>query len=212
MNDTCEIYSLYIRRYGFVSRTFTDAYPIRDSIGWRVFIEDVPFKFHSTNPAETDRRRHLSKSLRRNVKMTVRIIPFELGSATKATHCRLFQVRQLPKTVHSSTLLSSSSCPSLPKSDPFQIFKDWSSRSRQSFRNRKYIPHYSFCAEWTRVIDEIYRRSTKDENIWYPSYHECYLTSYIPSRAENEMHWSPRRTIPSIINAYLLIPIRWRSR
>ena len=45
------------------------------------------------DPAETDRRLHLSKSLRRHVKMTVRIISFELGSVKKATHCRLFHVR-----------------------------------------------------------------------------------------------------------------------
>ena len=123
MNDTYQIFYWYLWRYGFVSGTFTDAYPIRDSIEWRVFIEDVPIKCHSRDPAETDRRRHLSKSLRRNVKMTVRIIPFELGSVTKATHCRLFHVRHLSKTVLSSTILSSSSCPSLAKSDPFQIFK-----------------------------------------------------------------------------------------
>ena len=211
MNDTWQIYYLYLWRYGFVSGTFTDAYPIRDSREWRVFIEDVPIKCHSRDPAETDRRRHLSKSLRRNVKMTVRIISFELGSVTKATHCRLFHVRHLSKTVLYSTILSSSSCPSLAKSDPFQIFKIDPPEVRQSFRNRRYIPHYSFCAEWTRIIDEIYRLSTKDENIWYPSYRECYFTSYIPSRAENEMHWSPRRTIPSIINAYLLRSRSWSS-
>ena len=81
-----------------------------------------PIKCHSRDPAETDRRRLLSKSLRRNVKMTVRIISFELGSVAKATHCRLFHVRHLSKTVLSSTILSSSSCPSLAKSDPFHNF------------------------------------------------------------------------------------------
>ena len=167
MNDTWQIYYLFLWRYGFVSGTFTDAYPIRDPREWRVFIEDVPIKCHSRDPTETDRRRHLFKSLRRDVKMTVRIISFELGSVTKATHCHFFtfvisrrqySLRPYYRQVH------------VPHSQSrilFIFLKNWSSRSRQSFRNRR-----SFCAEWTRIIDEIYRLSTKDENIWYPSYRE----------------------------------------